>query len=98
MRAEILPELETLIEEVDLESPEGGCKVMAAVRDALSLLYAIDQGMLLAELPENTEAIARHETGLVLLNMVEEKLREAVGNSGDVISGSCRCTQHCAPD
>lgn len=54
-------------------------EAVAAIREALTILDAINMGELLDALPESREDRRRHQTGRTLLAMAEERLRRAVG-------------------
>lgn len=75
------------------EQPEG-CNVSRAIRDALAILDAIGQGGLLEAFPECDEDHARFRTGLTLLDIMERRLREAIGNPDHLDSEECRCDSH----
>ena len=73
------------------------CKILSAVLDALAILCAIDQGNLFEELPEDEAAMERHEAGLALLRILEDKLRAAAASSQNLTLGKCAGAQHRAP-
>jgi hypothetical protein len=87
------------IEEQPQQGQPEGCGVLHAISDALAILDAIGQGGLLEALPECDEDHARFRTGLTLLDIMERRLREAVGNPDHLISDECRCNSHshCGP-
>ena len=79
------------------EAPQEGCQVLRAISDALAILDAIGQGGLLEAFPECDEDHARFRTGIALLDIMERRLREAVGNPDHLISDECRGHNHCGP-
>jgi hypothetical protein len=68
---------------------DGPCAAMSAIRDAIAILDAIGQGGLFEALPESENERRRHVTGTTLLELLETRLRQTVGDdSGSV---DCRC-------
>jgi hypothetical protein len=68
-------------------SQDEACTMMSAIRDALAILDAIEQGGLFEALPEFDNDRSRHRTGITLIALMEQRLRQAVGNPKRVISG-----------
>ncbi|MBI3676492.1 MAG: hypothetical protein HY243_07725 [Proteobacteria bacterium] len=76
---------------------EASCRILSAIQDALAILCAIDQGNLFEELPEDEAAMERHEAGLALLRILEDKLRAVSETSQNFTTGKCAAAQHRAP-
>jgi hypothetical protein len=57
------------------------CVPAKSVREALSILEAINTGELLAALPEHDSDRRRHETAVSLLGLMERTLREALAGA-----------------
>jgi hypothetical protein len=81
------------------ERDSEGCATLGAIGDALAIFDAIDQGGLLEATPEDPADQARFQTAITLLDIMQRRLRQAVGNPDHLISGECRCNgkEHCAP-
>ena len=81
------------------ESRSEGCPTLRAISHTLALFDAIDQGGLLEAMPELPADRARFQTAISLLDIMQQRLREAVGNPDHLISDECRCNgkEHCAP-
>lgn len=67
------------------------CGVMRAMRDALAILNAIEEGGLLDVLPEHENDRRRHQTGRTMLELLETRLRHAIAVPDGGVSGECRC-------
>jgi len=66
------------------------CGALKAIGDALAILDAIDHGGLFEALPEDASDRARFQTGISLLDILEQRLRQATGDPGQIDSDECR--------
>jgi len=69
---------------------EQDCQAMRAIRDALTILSAIEDGALLDALPEFEEDRRRHQTGKSMLDLLRERLRRDFDEDA-IANGRCRC-------
>jgi hypothetical protein len=83
----------------EFERESDGCPTLRAIGDTLAIFDAIDQGGLLGARPQAPADRARFQTAISLLDIMQRRLREAVGNPDHPISDECRCNgkEHCAP-
>jgi len=83
----------------ELECSGEGCPTLRAISNTLALFDAIDQGGLLEAMPESPAERARFQTAISLLDIMQRRLRQAVGNPDHLISDECDChgKEHCAP-
>jgi hypothetical protein len=83
----------------EFERSGEGCATLHAISDVLAIFAAIDQGELLAVLPEAPADRVRFQTAISLLGIAQNTLRQVVGNPDHLISDECRCNgkEHCAP-
>jgi hypothetical protein len=77
---------------INMERPaaDGPCTVTNAIRDALAILDAIGQGGLFEGMPISESERRRHKTGVALLDLLEDRLRQAVGGETHLDSVDCR--------
>lgn len=83
----------------DREHAHENCEVLRAISDALAILDAIGQGGLFEAMPEAEADRRRFQTGISLLDILEQRLRHAVGDPEHLNSDECRCNgrQLCTP-
>jgi hypothetical protein len=67
------------------------CASAKHIRDALSIIDAINAGELLAALPASANERHRHQTAVSLLGIVEQTLRDAL-NAVPTVSQTCHAT------
>jgi hypothetical protein len=66
------------------------CGHLHAIKDALAILDAIGQGGLLEAMPEDEADRARFQTGIRLLDILEQRLRLALENPDALLSDEHR--------
>ena len=67
-----------------------GERASEAIRDALAILDAIEQGGLLDALPELENDRRRHQTASTLLSLLKQRLLESIGDHETAVQGEGR--------
>jgi hypothetical protein len=75
--------------EFGMPAADRPCAAMNAIREALAILDAIGQGGLFDAMPDSENERRRHATGVTMLELLEDRLRQASEAHGE--AGDCRC-------
>ncbi|HWA89824.1 MAG TPA: hypothetical protein VG889_07305 [Rhizomicrobium sp.] len=68
----------TRLTQIPLRDPDEDDEAMVALRETVAVLDAISYGELFAALPDNPSDRVRHQTGIVLLDMLRDRLKQSV--------------------
>jgi hypothetical protein len=72
----------TRLTSVPLRDPDAREEgAMNAIREALAMLDAISYGELFAAVPASSHDRGRHQSGIVLLEVLRQRLKDALENS-----------------
>lgn len=85
--------MKDVLRDIGITAPaaSGPCMATSAIRDALAILDAIGQGGLFDGVPDSENERQRHLTGVTLLELLETRLRQAVGEEVHLGSVDCCC-------
>ncbi len=68
----------TRLTSIQLRDPDEDSEELSVLREAVAVLDAINYGELFAALPDTPADRVRHQTGIVLLEMLRDRLKRTV--------------------